>query len=96
MNLGKLLWRDGRQGCWIDRRGLRRVVALRPGSFDVRDIRQVRQTGSRLEFADEVREAGSIVEKDRRSRRFEHNIGARHGLEELRSDDAVHCRKSIL
>ncbi len=95
-NFGKPLWRDGRQNCGIDRRGFGRVVGLRPGALDARDIRQVRQTGSRLEFPDEVRKAGAVVEKNRRSRRFDHDISARHGLEEFRPDDAVHRWKGIL
>src|SRR5260370_37292644 len=72
------------------------MVGLRPGSFDARNIRQIGQNRSWLEFSDKLWEASSVVQKDRRGRRFDHDISARHGLEELRPDDALHGRKSSL
>src|SRR5713226_9407104 len=95
-DLGKPVGLDCSERPRVKRRGLGRVVGLGPGSLDACNIRQVRQGRSGLEFSDEVREASSVVQKDRRLRRFRYDVGAGHHLEEVCSNDAPDRGESIL
>jgi hypothetical protein len=42
-----------------------------------------------------MKSASSVVQKDRRLRWIDHDVGARHSLEEVRPDDAPYRRESI-
>ena len=72
------------------------MIRLCPCALYPCDIFQIGQPRSGLEAPDEVRKSGAKIKHDWRARRLDHDVGSRHGAEEIGADDAVHGRERVL